>query len=152
MAYRYVIKKLPEKAEDSVKFLNEELFPLFVEYWEKYGLSLYGKPIDFDVIQFLQIWTGGSVFLIMAYEDTTAVGFLLGYEGRPFSHKEHVLHVERWYGKTEEVVAGLNNYLKTALSIRDVTEVYIPQYGKIGPQILLDSPVHMEHTIKIYKV
>lgn len=127
--YKYVVKNVPKDAAAMEKFVIDEFGPLIETYWDTYGKALYGKPIAFDMNTFVMAWVGGSVFLLMVYdEDGEAVGFMVGMKFRPIFYETHILQIERWYGPDEEVVDGMFDYVNKIVDIMGVHEVYVTRF------------------------
>lgn len=122
---RYDYVDMPKTTEEAVKFIQSTLTPLVSEYWTEHGSKIYEKPLQFNIMSFIQMWMLGGCVLIVAYDDTTPVGFLLGVRFTPMLFKAAVIQTEVWYGRTPDVERGLFEYLTSITKFMDVNEIWV---------------------------
>lgn len=123
MAIRYEYIDTPKTTEDALTFMQHTLMPLIEEGWEKHGRQIYNEPLTFNVTSFVQMWMFGGLVVVAAYEGNQPVGYLFGIRFVPIPFKANVLQTEMWYGKTDEIEAGLFDYLLTIIKFMDIKEV-----------------------------
>lgn len=126
---KYVVKRMPEQPEDLQKFIIDDFGPLLDKYWKTYGEELYGKPINFEMSTFIHGWLSQAAFLLIAYENEKAVGFVIGMKFRPIFYQAHILQLERWYADRDDVVTGMFEYINNILDILGTDEVYVTEFS-----------------------
>jgi hypothetical protein len=135
ITYEYVEpKKTPEEA---VRFLQETLFPLCMEFWERGGKAYFkADRWDIPMFDFIEMWTRKTLVIIAAKDGQgKPQGFLVGGLVRPFFHAATVLKVEAWYGRLPEIREGLFAHLASILKYFAVDRVTVPDFGDGVPDI-----------------
>lgn len=134
ITYKYIDP--PATAEKAVAFLQNTLVPLLDEYWSADGEPVYGKPIQFNILTFAQMWNMGSLVIITAEEDKKPVGLYIGVRFVPIMYKANALQTEVLYGQTEGVRQGLCDYLMTIVSFMNIDEIRASdEFGKKHPEL-----------------
>lgn len=122
VVYKYI--EPPTTPEKSVTFVRDVLFPMLGEYWDSLGESVYNKKMAFNILTFIQMWSLGSLVVVVAYENSTPVGFLLGTRYVPLLYEAAVVQTELCYSARPEVKNGLYEYLTTVVGFMNVNELW----------------------------
>ena len=129
IVYKYL--ETPKTPEIAVDTMQNIIAPLFEKYWQERGKQGFNRPLDFNVLTFVQMWLMGSLLMIVAYEDNKPVGFFVGVRFTPLMFKATAVQAEVYYGPTKEIEDGLFKYLMNIVGFMDIDEVWI-NYGAQG--------------------
>lgn len=124
---KIAFEKCPE-VDKAVKFLLEELMPLYEEYWQKFGQAVYGKEFDITVqtVQDLILaWQGGGLAIFTVRDDSNKLtGFLMGVCFKPLVFQGNVFQIEKWYAPDPEAEEALFDEMNKVLPFMNIDEVW----------------------------
>ncbi len=124
--YTYDLFEPSDNNDESLDRLSKEFAPLHVKSWEKVKHRHYNKAYDLNVAAFASLWLSKSLKIFIAYEETTPVGYLMGFLFRPMQYQATVFQVEDWYtGNNREMEEGLFDYMYEGLRFMGVDEVLL---------------------------
>lgn len=148
MAITYKYIDPPREPNDAVVVMRDTLMPLIQEYWDTKGKSVYGRDLQFNVLTFIQMWSMGSMVVVIAYEDDKPVGFLLGVRFVPLMYDSVAVQTEVCYGKRAEIEQGLFQYLTTIIHFMNINEVWVN--SEALSDVTLEWPKHNTFTTTRY--
>lgn len=129
MAVTYQYIDPPRTPEKSVDFMQNTFVPLLREYWDTRGKQIYNVDMQFNLLTFIQMWTMGSLVIIIAYDDNKPVGFFLGVRFVPILFDAAAVQTELYYGKTKEIEEGLFDYLMKIVGFMNINEIWLDSDG-----------------------
>ena len=81
--YTYDLFEPSDNNDESLDRLTKEFAPLHMKSWETVKKRYYDKAYNMNVSAFATLWLSRSLKVFMAYEETTPVGYLIGFQFRP---------------------------------------------------------------------
>ena len=122
--YTYDLFEPSDNNDESLDRLTKEFAPLHMKSWETVKKRYYDKAYNMNVSAFATLWLSRSLKVFMAYEETTPVGYLIGFQFRPMQYQANVFQVEDWYsGGNKDVEEGLFEYMYEGLRFMGIDEV-----------------------------
>lgn len=113
---------------EALDTLTTAFAPLYTDSWVKEKAPLKGNPpFDMNVNTFVNMWFSKAMKIVMAYEDGTPVGYLMGMVFRPLPYRATVFQVEDWYASKDrtQVIGELFHYTQNALRFIGVDELWV---------------------------
>lgn len=115
----------PRKTDTCLEFLRDTLVPLIQKYWNEAGQKRYGEPLAINMIPLAQAWLGGSLVVVIVYDDDRPVGFFLGVRFIPMLYSAVVLQSEVFYAPTAEIQYKMFKYVLDIIQFMNVTELWL---------------------------
>ena len=112
----------PTNADELQRLLIDDLGPLLTAHWA-IETKRTGVPHGLDVPAFMATWENKGIVLIMAYEGTEAIGFMMCYKFSPLFQRRSVLHLERWFCKDDATESAMFDYLTNIIPVIGVDQV-----------------------------
>lgn len=125
MALQYKFLDRPKDIDSCLAVLGSTIIPLLKEHWDKFGKPEYGKDFNLNTEAFVSLWINAGFVLVLAYDNDTPVGIIVGLRVSPMDFSARVLQVETCYGRTAEVEEGLYNYIESIAPIVGYDELWI---------------------------
>jgi len=123
LTYKYI--PAPKTVESGIQYLQNELVPMFDEYWTRHGEKIYGEPAALQIPNLFVMWKHGGLAVVIAYENNKPVGFMFGIRFCPVTYRANALQLELWHCRDAEVEQGMFNYLFELMPLQDITEFRI---------------------------
>lgn len=123
ITYKYIDP--PRTAEQSIAFMRDTFIPLINEYWKVKGEKTYHARQQINILSLVQMWTMGSLLIIVAYDGDKPCGFFLGVRFTPLLFDATAVQAEVYYAPDPDVEKGLFEYLMNIIHFMDINEVWI---------------------------
>lgn len=125
MTIRYEYLEPDQKLSDCAPIVATQILPLMQLYWKERGENVYKQPFMFNVEAFINQFWAGCFTIVVAYEEDTPVGFLLGIKFVPMCFRRNVIQIEEIYGPSPEIEKGMLEYLCNILKFQDLKELWV---------------------------
>jgi hypothetical protein len=128
----------PKTGEEAGEFFTSQIGPLLQKHWDT-ETTRTGIPHGLDVPSFLAAWEQKGILIVMAYDGTTPVGFLIAYKFRPLFFMKTVLNVERWFAEDVTVEDDMFSYLMTVVPVMGVDQVHVVEHEGQAVPVFLET-------------
>ncbi len=113
-------------AERAIAILRDEVFPLYLRYWDEEVRPLSNQPFNPHLQLFIEMWFSGGLKLVIAKENAVTVGFATCIVFRPLQYQATVLQIHDAYAsRRADVQQEMSNYISTMAKILGCNEIWV---------------------------